>query len=50
MCNREQLLRHMDAFNESFTALREMLENGDVAGMREAMRKSTARRGLFDKK
>lgn len=50
MCNREQLLHHMDAFTESFSALREMLYDGDVEGMREAMRRSTARRGLFDKK
>ena len=50
MCNREQLLHHMDAFSESFSALRAMLKDGDVEGMREAMRKSTARRGLFDKK
>ena len=50
MCNREQLLAHMDAFSDSFSALREMLETGDVEAMREAMRKSTARRALFDKK
>ena len=50
MCNREQLLKHMDAFSESFAALREMLEEGDVEQMRQAMRKSTARRTLFDKK
>ena len=50
MCNREQLLHHMDAFTESFSALREMLDGGDVEGIREAMRKSTDRRGLFDKK
>ena len=50
MCNREQLLHHMDAFTESFSALREMLDSGNVEGMREAMRRSTARRALFDKK
>ena len=50
MCNREQLLHHMDAFRDSFAALRSMLEDGDVEGMREAMRKSTARRMRFDKK
>ena len=50
MCNRDQLLRHMDAFSDSFSALREMLVSGDVENMREAMRKSTARRALFDKK
>ena len=50
MCNREQLLHHMDAFTESFSALRDMLDCGDVESMREAMRRSTARRALFDKK
>jgi len=50
MCNRERLLLHMDAFIESFAALREMLDSCDVEGIREAMRKSTARRGLFNKK
>ena len=50
MCNREQLLHHMDAFVETFSDLREMLYDGNVEGMREAMRKSTARRSLFDKK
>ena len=50
LCNRDQLLQHMDAFSESFSALREMLVSGDVESMREAMRKSTARRALFDKK
>ena len=50
MCNREQLLHHMDAFLECFSDLREMLYDGNVESMREAMRKSTARRSLFDKK
>ena len=50
MCNRQQLLQHMDAFSDSFATLRAQLENGDVEAMREAMRKSTARRICFDKK
>lgn len=50
MCNRRMLLQHMDAFSDSFGTLRQMLRDGDVEGMREAMRKSTARRMLFDKK
>lgn len=49
MCNREQLLHHMEAFRKSFDELQNMLENGDVENMRESMRKSTARRALFDK-
>ena len=50
MCNREMLLHHMDAFSDAFAAFRQMLQDGDVEGMREAMRKSTVRRALFDKK
>lgn len=50
MENREMLLHHMDAFSESFSAFRKLLDEGDVEGMREAMRRSTARRALFDKK
>lgn len=50
MENREQLLHHMDAFSESFSQFRNMLAQGDVEGMRDAMRRSTARRALFDKK
>jgi len=50
MCNREQLLKHMDAFSDSFSALRDMLERGDAEQMRQAMRRSTQRRALFDKK
>ena len=41
MCNRQQHLHHMDAFSESFGAMR---------AMRNAMRRSTERRALFDKK
>ena len=50
LCNREPLLHHMDAFLESFVALRDMLERQDVDSMRQAMRQSTARRAIFDKK
>ena len=50
MRNREQLLRHMDAFSESFAKLCGQLEAGDVEAMRADMRRSTARRALFDKK
>ncbi len=50
MCNREMLLHHMDAFSETFASFRQMLENNDVEGMRQAMQHSTARRALFDKK
>ena len=47
--NREELLRQMDAFSETFAELRRFLEEGNRDGMREMMRYSTFRRGLFDK-
>lgn len=50
MCNREMLLKHMDAFADTFAQFRQMLYDNDVDGMRCAMRHSTARRALFDKK
>lgn len=49
MLNRDALLRHMDAFADCFQELRKMLETGDAESMRAAMRRSTARRALFDK-
>lgn len=49
MCNREMLLKHMDAFTETFARFRQMLYENDVEGMRKAMRRSTKRRALFDK-
>ena len=50
MCNRDMLLKHMDAFAETFAQFREMVARGDREGMRQAMRYSTARRTLFDKR
>ncbi len=50
MSNKEALLKQMDLFMSKFSQLKEMLENGDVDGMREMMRHSTKRRALFDKK
>ena len=49
MLNREALLCEMDRFSAEFTRLRDMLANGDRDGMRDMMRRSTARRALFDK-
>ena len=49
MANKEPLLNQMDLFVEQFNKLRNMLETGDVASMREMMRYSTKRRSLFDK-
>ena len=50
LCNREMLLHHMDAFSKTFAEFRQMLDNSDAEGMQQAMRHSTARRALFDKK
>ena len=50
MENRDVLLEQMNLFIDKFNELKEMLERGDVAGMRAMMRHSTARRALFDKK
>ena len=49
MLNREALLEQMDLFMEEFKDLRTMLDQGDVAGMREKMQLSTKRRSLFDR-
>ncbi len=49
MVNREQLLEQMDLFSEGFTRLRTYLAQGDVEGMRQMMRHSTAQRAKFDK-
>ena len=50
MMNKDALLRQMDAFASEFTALRQMLADGDVEAMKEKMRVSTERRAWFDKK
>ena len=49
LLNREALLDQMDAFMKEFSHFREMLVASDAEGMREVMRKATARRILFDK-
>ncbi len=47
--NKDALLHQMDLFSAEFQRLRDMLQNEDIEPMREMMRKSTARRALFDK-
>ena len=49
LCNKEALLAQMDAFAKEFELFRNMLSEENEEGMREKMRLSTARRGLFDK-
>ena len=49
MMNREPLLQQMDLFLNEFSSFRDLLKKGDVEGMKEKMRLSTARRAMFDK-
>ena len=49
LLNREALLQDMDSFMKEFGTIRDMLESGDVEGLKEKMRLSTKRRALFDK-
>ena len=50
LANKDVLLLQMDSFMQTFGALRQMLSDGDVEGMRSMMRHSTERRARFDKK
>jgi len=50
LLNKDALIRQIDKFQASFTALADAIRNEDVEGMKEMMRLSTARRALFDKK
>ena len=50
LLNKNALLHQMTVFEGELNRMRSMLELDDVEGLREMMRKSTARRGLFDKK
>lgn len=47
--NKEELLRQMDAFSQTFEEMRAFLAEEDRDGLRSMMRYSTFRRGLFDK-
>lgn len=49
LMNKDALLSEMDSFISEFERLKDMIKCGDRDGMREMMRKSTARRSLFDK-
>ena len=49
LLNREALLEQMDAFADEFDRFRTLLREGDSEGMRNTMRRATARRMLFDK-
>ena len=47
--NKEALLKHIDTFDATLKGFRNMLASDDAEGMKEAMRKSTEHRKLFDK-
>ena len=49
LLNREVLVRQIDAFSAELAAVRQDLIDQDEADLRERMRRSTARRALFDK-
>lgn len=49
LLNKDVLLEQMDAFADEFDRFRTLLREEDGEGMREIMRRATARRMLFDK-
>lgn len=48
--NKEELINQLDSFEAQLHYIRELLNNEDRSTLEEVMRKSTARRALFDKK
>lgn len=49
LCNKQDLLLEMEKFRTTFDELYEKIRSSDREGIREMMRCSTVRRGLFDK-
>ena len=49
LMNKSALLDQMDSFIKEFVDFRNLIEAGDTEKMREKMRASTIKRGLFDK-
>ncbi len=49
LCNKRDLLLEMEKFRTTFDELYEKISSSDRDGIREMMRCSTVRRGLFDK-
>ncbi len=49
LCNKQDLLAQMEKFKTTFDELYEKISSSDRDGIREMMRCSTVRRGLFDK-
>ncbi len=50
LLNKDALLEQMSLFQDELSKLKILLREGNRDGLREMMRKSTVRRGLFDKK
>jgi len=50
LLNKEALLTQMEKFQNTFSSLTRAIREEDVGAMKEMMRLSTARRGLFDRK
>lgn len=50
MLNKDALLEQMSLFQDELSKLKILLREGNREGLRDMMRKSTARRALFDKK
>ena len=48
--NKDELLSQMDLFTDTFGELREAIASDDTAKVKEMMRISTQRRGIFDKR
>ena len=47
--NKDALVSEIDSFVSELTEFRKLISDGNVKGMREKMRASTARRSMFDK-
>lgn len=50
LLNKDVLLKQMDNFINEFETIKNMLRQGDKAGLCDKMRLSTLRRSYFDKK
>lgn len=50
LMNKDRLLAQMNAFENEFCEIKNMLQSENIDGLKEKMRLSTKRRALFDKK
>lgn len=49
LANKDELLKQMEAFEKTFSSLKDFIKNDDSESIRSLMRKSTEQRELFDK-